>query len=124
MHVCALEAPLEQVGAGIGGLDTVPDNMRHGCLDHLPRMVRRLRQQGYPVSRKRERWLMRLMAPRPHVSRRTPGHVVYTYLPVAVKVTRPKKIWCVDGARHSLRGHDYGLALPESADLVALRPLN
>ena len=35
---------LEQVRAGIGCLDPVPDDMRQGCLDHLPGMV------GQPVS--------------------------------------------------------------------------
>ena len=31
---------LEQVGAGIGRLDTILDDMRQGRLDHLPGMIR------------------------------------------------------------------------------------
>ena len=103
----------EQVGACTGGLDRVPDNIRQGRLDHLPQMFRRLGQQGYTVSRKRVRRLIRLMGlrsvmPRPYASRSTPGHIVYTYLLADVKVTWHKKIWCVDGARLPLRGRNQG----------------
>ena len=37
-------APFELAGAGIGGLDAVPNHMRQGSLHHLPGIVRCLRR--------------------------------------------------------------------------------
>ncbi len=64
-------------------------------------MARYLRRQGYCVSRKRIRRLMRKMglvalAPGPHTSRRNKSHAVFPYLLRNLAVTRANQVWCVD----------------------------
>ena len=60
-----------------------------------------LRNQGYCVSRKRVRRLMRTMGleaifQRPRTSKPAPGHRVYPYLLRGVKVTQPNQVWAAD----------------------------
>lgn len=64
-------------------------------------MARALRREDQQVSRKRVQRLMRLMglqalAPKPNLSKPTPGHKVYPYLMRALKVDRPNQAWCAD----------------------------
>jgi putative transposase len=60
-----------------------------------------LLQQGYLVSRKRVRRLMRLMGleaiyRRPNTSKAAPGHRVYPYLLKGVEVNRVDQVWSAD----------------------------
>jgi len=60
-----------------------------------------LRRQGYRVSRKRVRRLMRRMglqsvAPKPATSQPAPAHPVYPYLLRGLAIERPNQVWCSD----------------------------
>ena len=60
-----------------------------------------LLQQGYLVSRKRVRRLMRLMGleaiyRRPNTSKPAPGHRIYPYLLQGVEVNRDDQVWAAD----------------------------
>ena len=60
-----------------------------------------LRRQGYLVSRKKVRRLMRLMGleaiyRRPNTSQPAPGHRVYPYLLKGVEVNRVNQVWATD----------------------------
>jgi putative transposase len=60
-----------------------------------------LRGQNYTVNRKRVRRLMRLMGLKsiyrgPRTSKPAPGHKVYPYLLVGMKITRPNQVWAAD----------------------------
>lgn len=60
-----------------------------------------LQQEGYQVSRKRVRRLMRLMGleaiyRRPNTSQPTPGHRRYPYLLRGLTVDRVNQVWCAD----------------------------
>ena len=65
-------------------------------------MKRWLRQyQGYDVSRKRVRRLMRLLGlqaiyQRPRTSQPHPEHRIYPYLLRDLAITRPNQVWCTD----------------------------
>ena len=65
------------------------------------RMARYLRGEGYNVSRKRVRRLMRKMGiealyPRPRTSKPHPGHKIYPYLLRDMTIDRPNQVWCAD----------------------------
>ena len=60
-----------------------------------------LLQQGYLVSRKRVRRLMRLMGleaiyRRPNTSKPAPGHRIFPYLLKGVEVNRVDQVWAAD----------------------------
>ena len=62
------------------------------------RMRASLERQSMPVSRKRVRWLMRLMELRaiyqqPRTSQPTPERWVYPYLLSDLTITRPNQVW-------------------------------
>jgi putative transposase len=64
-------------------------------------MTRWLRRQGYTVSRKRVRRLMRLLGlqavfQRPRTSQPHPEHKIYPYLLGDLEITRPNHVWCAD----------------------------
>ena len=64
-------------------------------------MTRWLRRQGYTVSRKRVRRLMRLLGlqavfQRPRTSQPHPEHRIYPYLLRDLAITRPNQVWCAD----------------------------
>lgn len=64
-------------------------------------MCRALAREGLQVNRKRVRRLMRLMglealAPKPNLSKPTPGQKVYPYLMGNLTVERPNQAWCAD----------------------------
>ncbi len=64
-------------------------------------MRRWLRRQGYTVSRKRVRRLMRLLGlqaifQRPRTSQLHPEHRIYPYLLRDLEITRPNHVWCAD----------------------------
>jgi putative transposase len=64
-------------------------------------MTRWLRRQGYTVSRKRVRRLMRLLGlqavfQRPRTSQPHPQHRIYPYLLRDLAITRPNHVWCAD----------------------------
>ena len=68
-------------------------------------MTRWLRRQGYTVSRKRVRRLMRLLGiqavfQRPNTSKPHPEHRIYPYLLRGLEITRPNQVWCTDVERH------------------------
>ena len=65
------------------------------------RMAKYLRREGYNVSRKRVRRLMRKMGieaiyPRPRTSKPHPKHPVYPYLLKGMSIDRPNQVWCAD----------------------------
>lgn len=65
------------------------------------RMARYLRSEGYNVSRKRVRRLMRKMGleavyPRPLTSKPHPDHQVYPYLLRGMTIDRPNQVWSAD----------------------------
>ena len=60
-----------------------------------------LRREGYNVSRKRVRRLMRLMGltaiyPGPKTSQPNPEHRIYPYLLRGLVIDRPNQVWCTD----------------------------
>ncbi len=64
-------------------------------------MTRWLRREGYTVSRKRVRRLMRLLGlqavfQRPRTSQPHPEHRIYPYLLRDLAITRPNQVWCTD----------------------------
>ena len=64
-------------------------------------MKRWLHRQGYTVSRKRVRRLMRLLGlqavfQRPRTSQPHPEHRIYPYLLRDLQITRPNHVWCTD----------------------------
>jgi len=64
-------------------------------------MTRWLKRQGYTVSRKRVRRLMRLLGiqaiyQRPRTSRPHPEHKIYPYLLRGLEITCPDHVWCAD----------------------------
>jgi putative transposase len=64
-------------------------------------MARYLRRQGYTVSRKRVRRLMRKMGlaavyQRPRTTIPMKDHVIYPYLLRDLKIDRPDHVWCTD----------------------------
>ncbi len=64
-------------------------------------MTRWLRREGYTVSRKRVRRLMRLLGlqavfQRPRTSQPHPEHRIYPYLLRDLAITRPNQVWCAD----------------------------
>ncbi len=64
-------------------------------------MTRHLRRQGYGLSRKRIRRLMRTMGltpiyQTPRTSTPHPGHRIYPYLLRDVPIHRPDHVWCAD----------------------------
>jgi putative transposase len=65
------------------------------------KMVECLRQQGYPVNRKRVSRLMELMGiqavyPKPRLSQPGEGHKIYPYLLRGVKIERVNQVWSTD----------------------------
>lgn len=64
-------------------------------------MTRQLQRDGYKVSRKRVRRLMRLMGlnaiyRKPRTSDPHPAHRIYPYLLRGLSITRANQVWCVD----------------------------
>jgi putative transposase len=64
-------------------------------------MKRWLYRQGYTVSRKRARRLMRLLGiqavfQQPNTSKPHPEHRIYPYLLRGLEITRPNQVWCTD----------------------------
>lgn len=64
-------------------------------------MARHLRRQGYGVSRKRVRRLMRVMGlspiyQKPSTSKPHPEHKIYPYLLRGLTIDRPNQVWCAD----------------------------
>ncbi len=64
-------------------------------------MARHLRREGYGVSRKRIRRLMRLMGiaaiyQKPNTSKPHPQHKVYPYLLRGMVIDKPNQVWCAD----------------------------
>ncbi|MGN7614443.1 IS3 family transposase [Magnetococcales bacterium HHB-1] len=65
------------------------------------KMTAWLRQEGYPVNRKRVQRLMRLMGieaiyQKPNTSRQHPEHRVYPYLLRGLEIDRPNQVWAAD----------------------------
>jgi putative transposase len=65
------------------------------------RMAAVLRREGWAVTRKRVRRLMRLMSlqaiyQKPNTSRQHPEHRVYPYLLRGLTIERPNQVWCAD----------------------------
>lgn len=81
------------------------------------RMTVVLRQQGYPVHRKRVQRLMRRLGieaiyPKPRLSQAYPEHQVYPYLLRDVAVTHPNQVWCTDITYLPVaKGHFYLVAI-------------
>jgi putative transposase len=81
------------------------------------RMTVVLRQQGYPVNRKRVQRLMRQLGieaiyPKPRLSQRHPDHQVFPYLLRGVSIERANQVWCTDITYLPvLKGHFYLVAV-------------
>jgi putative transposase len=65
------------------------------------KMVRFLRERGYPINKKRVARLMQVMglqamAPGPNTSRPAPQNPIYPYLLRGVKITRVNQVWSCD----------------------------
>lgn len=81
------------------------------------RMTVVLRQQGYPVNRKRVQRLMRQLGieaiyPKPRLSQRHPDHPVFPYLRRGVSIERANQVWCTDMTYLPvLKGHVYLVAV-------------
>lgn len=72
-------------------------------------MARTLRRQGYEVSRKRIRRLMRKMGlaaiyQAPRTSAPHPEHRIYPYLLRGMRIDRPNQAWCADLCYIPIRG--------------------
>lgn len=66
-----------------------------------PRMIARLKREGYPVNHKRIERLMREMGiqgvhPKRNLSRASDEHKKYPYLLAGLEVNRPDQVWCSD----------------------------
>ncbi len=89
-------------------------------------MRRWLRRQGYTVSRKRVRRLMRLLGlqaifQRPRTSQPHPEHRIYPYLLRDLEITRPNHVWCADVTYIPLqRGFLYPVAVMDWASRKVL----
>ena len=64
-------------------------------------MTRHLKRQGYCVSRKRIRRLMRKMEisaiyQKPNTSKPHPGHKIYPYLLNNLDINKSNQVWCTD----------------------------
>jgi putative transposase len=81
------------------------------------RMTVVLRQQGYPVNRKRVQRLMRQLGleaiyPKPRLRQAHPEHQVYPYLLRNLAVTHANHVWCTDITYLPvLKGHFYLVAM-------------
>ena len=81
------------------------------------RMAVVLRQQDYPVGRKRVQRLMRQLGieaiyPKPRLSKANPEHRVYPYLLRGLAITKPNQVWCTDITYLPvLKGHFYLVAV-------------
>jgi putative transposase len=81
------------------------------------RMTVVLRQQGYPVNRKRVQRLMRQLGieaiyPKPRLSQRHPDHQVFPYLLRGVSIKQVNQVWCTDITYLPvLKGHFYWVAV-------------
>ena len=81
------------------------------------RMTVVLRQQGYPVNRKRVQRLMRQLGieaiyPKPRLSQRHPDHQVFPYLLRGVSIEQANQVWCTDITYLPvLKGHFYLVAV-------------
>ena len=94
-------------------------------------MKRWLRREGYTVSRKRVRRLMRLLGlqaifQRPRTSQPHPEHRIYPYLLRDLEITRPSHVWCADLERHEalwnravMKGHRHWLVAASRMKLRA-----
>jgi putative transposase len=65
------------------------------------RIAKTLSEDGFPIDRKRVRWLMRKMGiealgPKPRTTRPAPGHKIYPYLLRDLKIERPGHVWAAD----------------------------
>ena len=65
------------------------------------RIARTLREEGFPIDRKRVRRLMRLMGiealgPKPRTTKPAPGHKIYPYLLRDLTIERPNQVWAAD----------------------------
>jgi len=79
-----------------------------------------LRGQGYPISRKRVRRLMRVMGitaiyQRPNTSKPTPGHKIYPYLLRGVTIDRVNQVWAAD-ITYIPMAHGFMYLVPTSRD--------
>ena len=89
-------------------------------------MTRWLYRQGYAVSRKRVRRLMRLLGlqaifQRPRTSQPHPEHRIYPYLLRDLQITRPDHVWCADVTYIPLqRGFLYLVAVMDWASRTVL----
>lgn len=73
------------------------------------RMMLELRDQGWPINRKRVQRLMRRMGleaihPKRRLSKPAPGHRIYPYLLRGVKIDRANQVWSADITYVRLRG--------------------
>ena len=94
-------------------------------------MKRWLYRQGYIVSRKRVRRLMRLLGlqavfQRPRTSQPHPEHRIYSYLLRDLPITRPDHVSCADVERHEalwnravMKGHRHRLVAASRLKLRA-----
>jgi putative transposase len=95
-------------------------------------MVRFLGRQGYCVSRKRIRRLMKKMCisaiyQKPNTSKPEPGHKIYPYLLRNLPITRPNQVWCTDITYIAMpRGSMYLIAIMDwySRDVLSWRLSN
>jgi len=65
------------------------------------RIARTLREEGFPIDRKRVRRLMRLMGiaalgPKPRTTKPASGHKIYPYLRRDLTIERPNQVWAAD----------------------------
>jgi len=89
-------------------------------------LARHLRRQGYRISRKRTRRLMRLMGltaiyRKPRTSKPNPAHRIYPYLLRDVQIDRPNHVWCADVTYIPMqRGFQYLVVIMDWASRTAL----
>jgi putative transposase len=90
------------------------------------RMTAMLRAEGWVISRKRVRRLMRVMGlralgPKPNTSRPAPGHKIYPYLLRDLEISRPNQVWCADVTYIPMaRGFLYLVAIMDWASRAVL----